>query len=121
MVKPLVDATALSRSGCGICWIAGEGDGPLIVASASVDGPAAEGIIARARQLREDYGNITGYALDEGPTASRGIDGLGDVLKVFRANEEQLFYKRTAARLAESRLDVCGEWTITSVAQAPKP
>jgi len=119
--KAGVRATMFSRSDRGICFMSGEGDDPVIAASAFVDGPAAEGVVARARQLREDYGNVTGHAIGEGPSASRGMDVLGDVLKVFRADDEQLWCERIAARLAEAWPDVYGEWTTASVAPALKP
>lgn len=119
--KAGIRATMFSRSDRGICWMAGEGDDPLIVASAFVDGPAAELVVARARKLREDYGNITGHAIGEGPSASRGMDVLGDVLKTFRPDEEQLWCERIATRLAASWPDLYGEWTTTSVAPALKP
>ncbi|MEH0584472.1 cell division protein FtsK [Streptomyces sp. B21-106] len=119
--KAGVRATMFSRSDRGICFMSGEGDDPVIAASAFVDGPAAELVVARARQLREDYGNITGYAIGEGPSASRGMDVLGDVLKLFRADEEQLWCERIAARLAEAWPDVYGEWTTASVAPSLKP
>lgn len=112
-----------SRSDRGICWMSGEGEGedPAIAASAFLDGPAAELVVARAGQLREDYGNISGHAIGEGPSASRGMDVLGDVLKVFRGDEEQLWCERIAARLAEAWQDVYGEWSTASVAPALKP
>ncbi|MEH0587419.1 cell division protein FtsK [Streptomyces sp. B21-106] len=119
--KAGVRATMFSRSDRGICFMSGEGDDPVIAASAFVDGPAAELVVARARQLREDYGNITGHAIGEGPSTSRGMDVLGDVLKVFRADEEQLWCERIAARLAEAWPDVYGEWTTASVAPSLKP
>jgi len=119
--KAGIRATMFSRSDRGICWMSGEGDDPLIVASAFVDGPAAELVVARARQLREEYGNVTGHALGQGPSASRGMDVLGDVLKVFGPDEEQLWCERIAARLTHSWPDVYGEWTTASVAPSLKP
>ncbi|MCX4974240.1 cell division protein FtsK [Streptomyces sp. NBC_00620] len=119
--KSGIRATMFSRSDRGICWMSGEGDDPLIAASAFVDGPAAELVVARARQLREAYGNITGHAIGEGPSESRGMDVLGDMLKTFRPDEEQLWCERIAARLAESWPDVYGEWTTARVAPALKP
>ncbi|MGW0942921.1 cell division protein FtsK [Streptomyces sp. NPDC002623] len=119
--KSGIRATMFSRSDRGICWMSGEGDDPLIAASAFVDGPGAEAVVARARQLREDYGNVTGHALGEGPSTSRGMDVLGDVLRVFRADDEQLWCERIAARLAEAWPDVYGEWTTASVAPSLKP
>ncbi|USQ86989.1 cell division protein FtsK [Streptomyces phaeoluteigriseus] len=119
--KSGIRATMFSRSDRGICWMSGEGEDPAIAASAFVDGPAAEVVVARARQLREDYGNISGHAIGEGPSASRGMDVLGDVLKVFRGDEEQMWCERIAARLAEAWPDVYGEWNTASVAPALKP
>ncbi|MFI8531780.1 cell division protein FtsK [Streptomyces aquilus] len=119
--KAGIRATMFTRSDRGICWMSGEGDDPVIVASAFVDGPGAERVVERARLLREAYGNITGHALGEGPSTSRGMDVLGDTLKVFHADDEQLWCERIAARLAESWPDVYGEWTTASVAPALKP
>ncbi|MFJ4623049.1 cell division protein FtsK [Streptomyces sp. NPDC088812] len=119
--KAGIRATMFSRSDRGICWMSGEGDDPLIVASAFVDGPAAEGVVARARQLREDYGNVTGHALGEGPAATVGMDILGDVLKVVAAREEQVWNERVAARLAELHPDMYGGWTAANVTAALKP
>jgi S-DNA-T family DNA segregation ATPase FtsK/SpoIIIE len=119
--KAGVRATMFSRSDRGICWMSGEGDDPLIAASAFVDGPAAEGVVARAREAREAYGNVTGHAIGQGPSESRGMDVLGDVAKVFHGDEEQLWCERIAARLADSWPDVYGEWTTASVAPALKP
>jgi S-DNA-T family DNA segregation ATPase FtsK/SpoIIIE len=49
------------------------------------------------------------------------MDVLGDVLKVFRADDDQLWCERIAARLAECWPDVYGEWTTASVAPSLKP
>ncbi|MFJ9374416.1 cell division protein FtsK [Streptomyces sp. NPDC101455] len=119
--KAGIRATMFSRSDRGICWMAGEGDDPQIVASAFVDGPAAEVVVARARQLREDYGNITGHAIGQGPSESRGMDLLGDVLKVVGVDEEQVWNERIAARLIELRPDVYEGWKGENVTAAVKP
>jgi S-DNA-T family DNA segregation ATPase FtsK/SpoIIIE len=119
--KAGIRATMFSRSDRGICFMSGEGDDPVIAASAFVDGPAAELVVARARKLREAYGNVTGHAIGQGPSESRGMDVLGDVLKVFRPDEEQLWCERIAARLAESWPDVYSEWTTARIAPALKP
>ncbi|MEU1556789.1 cell division protein FtsK [Streptomyces scabiei] len=119
--KSGIRATMFTRSDRGICWMSGEGDDPLIVASAFVDGPGAEGVVARARQLREDYGNVTGHALGEGPAATVGMDILGDVLKVMAVTEKAAWCERLASRLAELRPDVYGEWKGENVTAALKP
>ncbi|WP_445279645.1 cell division protein FtsK [Streptomyces sp. DSM 118148] len=119
--KAGIRATMFSRSDRGICWMSGEGDEPLIVASAFVDGPGAEQVVARARQLREAYGNITGHAIGESPAESAGMDLLGDIFKVVGADEEQVWNERIAARLAELRPDVYEGWTGENVTAALKP
>ncbi|MEU2598436.1 cell division protein FtsK [Streptomyces hirsutus] len=119
--KAGIRATMFSRSDRGICWMSGEGDDPQIVASAFVDGPGAELVVARARQLREDYGNITGHAIGQGPTETAGFDILGDVLKAVGADEKAVWCERIAARLAELRPDVYGEWKGENVTAALKP
>ncbi|MQY32604.1 hypothetical protein SRB17_05580 [Streptomyces sp. RB17] len=119
--KSGIRATMFSRRDLGICYMAGEGDDPRIVASAFVDAPKAELVVARARKMREEYGNITGHALGEGPAATVGMDVLGDVLKVVAASEEQVWNERVAGRLAELRPDVYDGWTAANVTTALKP
>jgi S-DNA-T family DNA segregation ATPase FtsK/SpoIIIE len=119
--KAGVRATMFTRSDRGICWMSGEGDDPVIVASAFVDGPGAELVVARARELREAYGNVTGHAIGQGPSESRGMDVLGDVLKVVGADEEQVWNERVAARLAELRPDVYAGWKAENVTSTLKP
>ncbi|MGW4541591.1 cell division protein FtsK [Streptomyces chartreusis] len=119
--KAGVRATMFTRSDRGICWMSGEGDDPVISASAFVDAPGAEKVAARARQLREDYGNITGHALGQGPADTASSDLLGDVLKVVAANEEQVWNERIAARLNELRPDVYAGWKAENVTSALKP
>lgn len=119
--KAGVRATMFSRSDRGICWMAGEGDDPLIVASAFVDGPAAELVVTRARKLREDYGNVTGHALGEGPAKTVGMDVLGDVLAVMASDEKAVWCERLADRLTELRPDVYDGWKGENVTAAVKP
>jgi S-DNA-T family DNA segregation ATPase FtsK/SpoIIIE len=119
--KAGIKATMFSRSDRGICWMSGEGDDPRIVSSAFVDAPGAERIVNRARKMREEYGNITGHALGEGPAATVGMDVLGDVLSVMGADEKALWCERIAERLAQLRPDVYGEWKGENVTAAVKP
>jgi len=119
--KAGVRATMFTRSDRGICWMSGEGDDPVIAASAFVDAPGAEKVAARARQLREEYGNITGHALGQGPADTASSDLLGDILKVMPADEEQVWNERIAARLAELRPDVYAGWKAENVTSALRP
>lgn len=116
-----IRATMFSRRDLGICWMSGEGDDPVIVASAFVDAPKAEQIVVRARKMREEYGNITGHAAGQGPAAAPGMDILGDILRVFRSGEEQLWNERVAERLAPLQPDTYGGWDGAMVTAALKP
>ncbi|MFC4466687.1 cell division protein FtsK [Streptomyces xiangluensis] len=119
--KSGIRATMFSRRDLGICYMAGEGDDPRIVASAFVDAPAAELVVTRARKMREEYGNITGHAIGEGPAETAGLDILADILKSVSADEKAVWCERIAARLAELRPDVYGEWKGENVTAALKP
>ena len=121
MYKTGIRATMFSRRDLGICWMGGEGDDPRIVASAFVDAPKAELVVARARKMREEYGNITGHALGEGPSATVGMDVLADVLAVLAADEKAVWCERIADRLADLRPDAYGEWKGENVTAAVKP
>lgn len=121
MYKAGYRATMFSRSDRGICWMAGEGDDPRIVASAFVDAVAAEAVVARARTAREEYGNITGHATGAGPETSSGMDVLADVLKVVPASEKSVWCERIATRLAELRPDTYTGWKGENVTAALKP
>jgi S-DNA-T family DNA segregation ATPase FtsK/SpoIIIE len=119
--KSGIRATMFSRKDLGICYMAGEGDDPRIVSSAFIDAPKAEVIVTRARKMREGYGNITGHAIGEGPAETVGLDILGDVLKSVGVDEKAVWCERIAARLAELRPDVYGEWKGENVTAALKP
>ncbi|QKW07339.1 cell division protein FtsK [Streptomyces sp. NA04227] len=119
--KSGIRSTMFSRLDLGICWMSGEGDDPRIVASAFVDAVGAEQVAARARRMREEYGNITGHALGEGPAAAAGVDMLADVVTVIDAAEDQVWNERVAARLGELRPDVYTGWTSANVTAALKP
>ncbi|MGW4028495.1 cell division protein FtsK [Streptomyces sp. NPDC004838] len=122
MYKSGYRATMFSRSDRGICWMAGEGDDPRIVASAFVDAVAAERIVARARTAREAYGNVTGHAIGHGPESTGGgSDILADVLDVIADGEKAVWCERIAARLAAVQPDVYGGWQGENVTAALKP
>ncbi|MET9420997.1 cell division protein FtsK [Streptomyces sp. NPDC006540] len=121
MYKSGYRATMFSRSDRGICWMAGEGDDPRIVASAFVDAVAAERIVARARQAREEYGNVTGHAIGQGPEKSNGSDILADVLDVIAADEKAVWCERIAARLADHTPETYAGWEGENVTAALKP
>lgn len=111
-------ATMFSRTDLGICWMAGEGDDPRIVSSAFVDALAAEKVVARARTVREEYGNVTGHAIGQEPESGEAaFDLLADILKVVAADEDKVWNEKVAARLATLRPEVYGGWkgeTVTS-------
>ncbi|WP_404958928.1 cell division protein FtsK [Streptomyces sp. 147326] len=121
MYKAGYRATMFSRSDRGICWMAGEGDDPRIVASAFVDAVAAEQVVARARKMRDEYGNVTGHAIGKGPEATAGVDILADVLAVIPADEDAVWCERIAARLTGLRPDVYAGWKGENVTAALRP
>ncbi len=122
MYKAGYRATMFSRSDRGICWMAGEGDDPRIVASAFVDAVGAEQVVARARKMREAYGNITGHAIGETPESGEpSFDLLADILKVVAADEEKVWNEKVAARLATLRPEVYGGWKAETVTTNLRP
>ncbi|MGW0032456.1 cell division protein FtsK [Streptomyces sp. NPDC003314] len=121
MYKSGYRATMFSRSDRGICWMAGEGDDPRIVASAFVDAVAAEQVVARARKAREEYGNVTGHAIGKGPDKTGGSDILADVLDVMTEGEKAVWCERIATRLASLRPDTYAGWKGENVTAALKP
>ncbi|WP_327667196.1 cell division protein FtsK [Streptomyces sp. NBC_00485] len=122
MYKAGYRATMFSRSDRGICWMAGEGDDPRIVASAFVDAVGAEQVVARARQMREAYGNITGHAIGETPESGEpSFDLLADILKVVPADEDKVWNEKVAARLATLRPEVYGGWKAETVTTNLRP
>ncbi|MEU0232167.1 MULTISPECIES: cell division protein FtsK [unclassified Streptomyces] len=119
--KAGIRATMFSRSDRGICWMAGEGDDPRIVASAFVDAVAAEQVVARARKAREEYGNVTGHAIGKGPDKTSGSDILADVLDVIAEGEKAVWCERIATRLTALRPDTYAGWKGENVTAALKP
>ncbi|MFF1562035.1 cell division protein FtsK [Streptomyces sp. NPDC058293] len=122
MYKAGYRATMFSRTDRGICWMAGEGDDPRIVASAFVDALAAEQVVARARAMREEYGNVTGHAIGLEPESGEAtFDLLADILKVVPADEDKVWNEKVAARLATLRPEVYGGWKGETVTSNLKP
>ncbi|MFF1679094.1 cell division protein FtsK [Streptomyces sp. NPDC058256] len=122
MYKAGYRATMFSRTDRGICWMAGEGDDPRIVASAFVDALGAEQVVVRAREMREAYGNITGHAIGETPESGEAaFDLLADILKVVPADEEKVWNEKVAARLATLRPEVYGGWKAETVTTNLRP
>ncbi|MFA7763064.1 cell division protein FtsK [Streptomyces sp. NRRL S-448] len=121
MYKAGYRATMFSRSDRGICWMAGEGDDPRIVASAFVDAVAAEQVVTRARKMRDEYGNVTGHAIGKGPETTAGVDILADILAVLPDGEDAVWCERIAARLTGLRPDAYAGWKGENVTAALKP
>lgn len=122
MYKAGYRATMFSRTDRGICWMAGEGDDPRIVASAFVDAVGAEQVVVRARKMREAYGNITGHAIGETPESGEAaFDLLADILKVVAADEDKVWNEKVAARLATLRPEVYGGWKAETVTTNLRP
>ncbi|MFI7357483.1 cell division protein FtsK [Streptomyces avidinii] len=122
MYKAGYRATMFSRTDRGICWMAGEGDDPRIVASAFVDALGAEQVVVRARRMREEYGNVTGHAIGQEPESGEAsFDLLADILRVVPADEEKVWNEKVAARLAALRPEVYTGWKAETVTTNLKP
>ncbi|MFE2681877.1 cell division protein FtsK [Streptomyces mirabilis] len=122
MYKAGYRATMFSRTDRGICWMAGEGDDPRIVASAFVDALGAEQVVVRARKMREAYGNITGHAIGETPESGEpAFDLLADILKVVAADEDKVWNEKVATRLATLRPEIYGGWKAETVTTNLRP
>ncbi|EST25796.1 cell division protein FtsK [Streptomyces roseochromogenus] len=122
MYKSGIRATMFSRRDLGICWMAGEGDDPRIVASAFVDAPKAELVVTRARKMREEYGNVTGHAIGKGPEQTgAGSDILADTLDVIAEDEKAVWCERIAVRLTAAHPGTYAGWQGENVTAALKP
>ncbi|EFL17633.1 hypothetical protein [Streptomyces sp. C] len=122
MYKAGYRATMFSRTDRGICWMAGEGDDPRIVASAFVDALGAEQVVVRARRMREEYGNVTGHAIGQEPESGEAsFDLLADILRVVPADEEKVWNEKVATRLAALRPEVYSGWKAETVTTNLKP
>jgi S-DNA-T family DNA segregation ATPase FtsK/SpoIIIE len=89
--RPEIDA--------GIGYLLGAGPAPQVVRAFYLDMPATERIAARARQLREAAGTLSGVALGL-DDADAARDVLADLAAVFGA-DAGLHWAEAAARLAQ--------------------
>jgi S-DNA-T family DNA segregation ATPase FtsK/SpoIIIE len=109
-----IQATAFSFNDKGIGLLAGEGEEPQTVRIANIDGVVADRIAARARSLREKYGQLTGYAANNDTintdTSAHRSTLLADLLAVFPANHDKAWNDTLVDRLAKLRPEVYGAW-----------
>jgi DNA segregation ATPase FtsK/SpoIIIE, S-DNA-T family len=104
--RPKVDA--------GLGWLKGSEDGvPQITRTYYLDLPASERIAARARDMRDRAGVLTGYALGEMDDIE-ARDVLADVLAVF-GDDAGLHWAELADRLANRWPDRWADVTADSV------
>jgi S-DNA-T family DNA segregation ATPase FtsK/SpoIIIE len=105
------NATAFRpKTDAGLGWLKADGP-PQIVRTYKVDLPEAEKVAARARDMRDRAGVLTGYALGvEDQAETRDV--LADVLAVFGADaglQWDELADRLAARFADRWADATGE------------
>jgi S-DNA-T family DNA segregation ATPase FtsK/SpoIIIE len=120
-----IRATTFGPRDKGIGYLVGAGDEPQIARAAYIDGPAAEAIAARARNLRELAGTITGHAAGDTPgPANEGRPRrsvLADIAAVFGPDEDRLWSETIAARLAQQWPTTYTGTTPASLAATLKP
>ena len=126
MHKKGIKATMFRRRDLGMSYLAGEGDDPRITASSYVDNPGAEKIAARARELREAAGTITGYAagvhVAEAVTATATvIDDLRAVFERVRFVNDKVWGEELLSILAEYRPETYRDWKVETLTAALKP
>ena len=102
----------------GIGYLAGEGDEAMIVRTYYVDADQATGIIARARQLREQAGTLSGMAAGIEPKR-RSDPGelLLDVLAAM-GGEDKMWSSAIAEQLASTQPGRYAGWDQTALGKA---
>ena len=103
----------------GIGYLAGEGAEPRLMRSFFVDGPAAAKVAARARQLREQAGRLTGHAAGETEAATEpGFAAL--LAAVWPEGRGRVSLAELAALLAGRWPDRFGGWDAEQVGAAAR-
>jgi S-DNA-T family DNA segregation ATPase FtsK/SpoIIIE len=118
-----VKATMFSRRDRGIGYLAGEGDDPTIARTFYLDNPTAEQVVARARQLREKAGTITGHAAGQtvDTTTVRRDTLLDDLVTVMSVDEPKLWTTILVDRLVGLRPDAYDGFNADQLREALKP
>jgi len=113
--KAGIKPTMLDFDDKGVMYFAGEGSAPRICRGQKLDIPESKVIAARARQMREHAGRLTGYAAgqDRAPEEVRSF--AADVLAAFGA-DKNLWSETIADRLSESLPQVYADITQEAVA-----
>jgi len=115
-------ATTFTSRDLGIGYLLGAGPDPQVVRSAYLDGPAAERVCERARQLRDKAGRLTGHAAGNPQTTQpAAVSLLDDVLAVVGAGEAKVWSETVIERLAELRPEVYAGWEPEQLATALRP
>ncbi len=115
-------ATQFTMRDLGIGYLLGAAPDPQVVRSAYLDGPAAEKVCERARQLRDKAGRLTGHAAGDTQAApAAAVSLLDDVLAVVGAGETKVWSETVIDRLAELRPETYGGWEPEQLAGALRP
>ncbi|MGL4174313.1 MAG: cell division protein FtsK [Actinomycetota bacterium] len=121
MYKAGVRATMLSRRDKGVAFLAGEGDDPVIVRTAYVDGPTAQTITDRARATRKLAGLLTGHAVGIDTEPSTDVGVLDHLLAVWPGTNTRVWCEDLAQLLATMHPGRYDGWTGEQVTAAVKP
>jgi S-DNA-T family DNA segregation ATPase FtsK/SpoIIIE len=121
------DSSRLQRAHKGVGILLGADDSGAVEEAVTVRTsrtPMADidSVITRARALREAARTLTGHAAGEQPQGTDLLPSLlDDILTVVPAGESKVWSETVAARLAELRPEVYGEWKPEQIAAALKP
>ncbi len=117
--KAGIKANLLTDADKGVGYLR-DGGAVTVVRSSYIDAVMADKIGARARELRELAGTLTGDAAGIGPAATVTVNVVDDVRRVFAGDETALWGSVILERLAELRPEVYGRWKPAQLTAALK-
>lgn len=118
MYKAGIRATTLTEDDKGVAYYR-EGATAKVVRSAYIDGPAADRIGARAHQIREAAGRLTGDAIGQAAVVIT-VSVVDDVRHVFAGDETALQNETILGRLRELRPGHYDTWQPAQLTAALK-
>lgn len=122
-----IRATLFTVKDKGIGYLVGASEEPTIVRSFFMEDKDTARVAAHARALREQIGNLTGYAAgdtDQADTAAAArtvIDDIGDVFGAIPFTSDKVRGEELLTILAEHKPDAYAGWDVKTLTLALKP